>query len=443
MRHDIARTTAACAALCALALLAGCGGGGGGEQAEEALPEIRTNVNLVVNPGFEEWDGFRPVGWELTLFSGEGSKQNYFGRSEEAAEGEHSYYLRGLYDTERWMALTQRHPVRPGYEILFAADIKTKDIKLSRGQSDDANIYVRFYDADGNRVSDRYYADAWTRRRTGTSGWHRNEEKTTAPEGARSVEIGLINRMTGYIYFDNLELVINEPLQWEEHETEYIVFKWLPRRPFPPEAMEGQAAFVEAIADETGIGSLESKITYYLYPDEEAFMNILGRKKYGVAARWDKGELHAAETFNDHEIIHLLLYDQGFPPIGLAKGLVFHFRAAHEDWDLHVRTRRFLSQQRLLGLYRTIDPEFWKEAEFSIVVPAWGSFVTWLIERHGMDKLLELYRKTDGIEEAEAFGVRFRDVYGLDFQQTDRDWRLWLLRYQGDPAADTLPDEGI
>ncbi|MDD3643743.1 MAG: hypothetical protein PHQ19_09815 [Candidatus Krumholzibacteria bacterium] len=438
MKIDM-RITATCAALCALAFLAGCGGK---EQPEEVLPEIRTNVNLVVNPGFEEWEGFMPAGWELRHFSGDGEKRSYFGKSEEGAEGRFSYYLRGLFDTGKWMVLTQRHPVRPGHEILFAADIRTRDIKRERGQEDNANIYVRFYDAGGNRVSDRYYADAWTRHRLGTSGWRRNEEKVEVPEKARSVEIGLINQMTGYIYFDNVELVILEPLGWEERATGFITFKWLPERPFPAEAMEAQAKLIEEMAREAGVGSLPEPITFYLYPSEEAFMRILDRKKYKTAARWDRRELHAVETFNDHEIIHLLLYDLGFPPVGLAKGLVFYFRAKHNEWDLHVRSKRFLMQQRLPALYHTIDPEIWREADQSILVPGWGSFVTWLIDRYGIEKLLDLYGKTNGVEDDGAFSARFKDIYGLDFQETDRNWRIWLLRYQGDPAADTLPDEG-
>lgn len=438
MRNTM-RMTATVAALCALALLSGCGG----KQAppEETLPEIRTNVNLVTNPGFEEWEGFRPAGWEIQQFAGDGEKRNYFGKSDEAAEGQFSYYLRGLFDTNKWMVLVQRHPVRPGHEIVFAADIRTEGIKRSRGQEDNAGLYVRFYDAEGKRVSERYFADAWTRRRPGTSGWRRSEERTTIPGEARSVEVGLINQMTGYIYFDNVELMILEPIEWKEHKTKFLTFRWLPERPFPPGAMEVQAEFVENAARETRIGSLPEPITFYLYADEATFMKILNRKKYKVAARWDKRELHSVEPFNDHEMLHLLFYDKGFPPVGLAKGLVFYFRAKQRNWDLHIRSKRFLVQRQLPALYRTIKREAWDDSEFSIVVPAWGSFVTWLIERHGIDKVLELYEKTDGVDDDGAFSARFRDIYGLDFQETDRDWRMWLLRYQGDPSADTLPDE--
>ena len=35
-----------------------------------------------------------------------------------------------------------------------------------------------------------------------------------------------------------------------------------------------------------------------------------------------------------------------------------------------------------------------------------------------------------------------RLLYGKDFQEVDRDWRLYIMRYQGDAAADTLPDTG-
>jgi hypothetical protein len=57
-----------------------------------------------------------------------------------------------------------------------------------------------------------------------------------------------------------------------------------------------------------------------------------------------------------------------------------------------------------------------------------------------MDKFKEFYTITGGLEESGPFSARFKDVFGRDFQETDRDWRLHIMRYQGDAEADTLPD---
>jgi hypothetical protein len=442
MQRHIRMTTVAALAAAAF-LSAGCGGKKERETAE-ALPAIKTGVNLVVNSGFDEWEGYKPAGWSMRAIAGEGNKLSFYGKSDKTRnpDGGYSFFLRGLYDTQRWMVATQRFPVRPGYEIEFSADIMSEDLKQNQGQEGRAGVYVLFLDGKGERISERNFADAWTRKRVGTTGWRRSEKKAEAPDGARIMEIGLINQMTGYVYFDDVTLVIKDKVEWESKDAKFITYNWFKERPFPPEDMKRVSGLIEGIAKEAGIKKIEGRINYYLYPDEETFMRILERPKYRTAARWDKKELHDVKSYNDHEIIHLILYDLGFPPVGLSKGLVFYFRAEYNHWDLDIRSKRFLLQRRIPALYKTIHPDRWRTADHAVVVPAWGSFVKYLIDNYGMDKFKELYSLTSGIDEEGPFSARFKDVYGIDFQEADRAWRLYLMRYQGDAAADTLPDTG-
>jgi hypothetical protein len=427
------------AVLAAAALLtAGCGKKK--QDPDEVLPEIKTGVNLVVNPGFEEWNGYKPEGWTVKAFSGEGNKMSFYGKSEKTRNGEYSFFLRGLYDTQRWMVATQRFPVRPGHGIVFSADIMSEGVKQNSGQDDHAGVFINFYDKNGDRVSDRNWADFWTRKRTGTTGWRRSEQKAEAPDDARFVEIGLINQMTGYIYFDEVSLVIKAKLDWQSKDEKFITYNWMEERPFPSEDMKRVSDLIEGVARDIGIKEIEGRINYYLYPDEETFMKILDRPKYKTAARWDKKELHDVLSFNDHEIIHLILYDLGFPPVGLSKGLVFYYRARYNNWDMDIRSKRFLLQQKIPALYKTIHPDRWRTADHTVVVPAWASFVGYLIDNYGMDTFKKLYAETSGMTEEGPVSARFKDVYGIDFQEADRSWRLYIMRYQGDAAADTLPD---
>ncbi len=453
MRRHIWKTSVAAAAVAVL-LMAGCGG----EKKEqetldetrreshretlEELPEIETGVNLIVNPGFEEWDGYKPVGWTTKIFTGEGKNLSFYGKSDKARSGESSFYLRGTFNTDRWVVVMQRFPVRPGHKIVFSADIMTEDIKQNRGQKDNLGVYVIFFDGDGQRVNDRYFADAWTIKRTGTNSWLRKDKETEVPDGARIVEVGVLNQMTGYAYFDEVSLVIKEKIDWESKDSKFITYNWFESRPFPPEDMKRMSGLIEEIAKEAGIKEIEGRINYFLYPDDETFMKILERSMCRTIAIWEKKELHDVKSFNDHEIIHLILYDLGFPPVGLSKGFVFYFRAKYEDWDMHIRSKRFLMQKQIPALYKTIDSKKWRMADYSVVVPAWASFVEYLIDKYGMDKFKELYAITSGIIEEEEFAKRFRDIYGFNFQEADRAWRLFIMRYEGDAAADTLPDAG-
>ncbi len=408
------------------------------EQAED-LPEIKTGVNVIVNPSFEEWNGFMPVGWELRHFSGDGEKTVMYGKSSKHyTSGKHSYYLRGLFNTDKWMVLYQRFPIRPGYDAYFSAEIKTDGVERDKGRDPNCNIYIIFYDKDGNRLNSRHYCDSYTVRRTGTTKWARNKNVMTVPDGARSIELGLINRMSGHAYFDDVELVFQPEQHWEIKETRFVDFKYLAEKEFPQEDVDRFAAIAEEIADDFGIKKMDKKVEYYFYPSEDSYLKLLRRTKYRQLPRWDRKEFHSIESYEDHDMIHMILYDLGKPPIGLAKGVVFFYREKIYGWDLHNCAKQDLVNKRLPVLYKTLPQSSFLKTDVSVTVPSWGSFVKYLIDTHGFDKIARLYRETDGIDDFGEFNKHFREIYEEDFPVVDQRWRLFLLRYECDAAADTL-----
>ncbi|MCJ7774641.1 MAG: hypothetical protein MUP22_16065 [Desulfobacterales bacterium] len=405
----------------------------------ENMPEIKTGVNVIVNPSFEEWNGFMPVGWELRQFSGDGDKRAMFGKnSTHYKSGAHSYFLRGLFNTDKWMVLYQRFPIKPGYDVFFSAEIKTDDVEREKEQDANCNIYIIFYDKDGNRVNSRYYADSGTIRRIGTSKWSRNKNMMNVPDKARSIEIGLINRMSGYAYFDDVELVFQPEQHWQNKETRFVNFRWLPEKEFPQEDIDRFVNIVDEITSDFGIKKFDKKIDYYFYPSEDRFLKLLRRKKYKQLVRWDKKEFHSTESFEDHDMIHLILYDFGTPPIGLAKGVVFQYREKLHGWDLHNAAKQDLMNKRLPVLYKMLSQNEFTHTDVSVTVPSWGSFVKYMIGKYGKEKMVRLFKETDGVDDFASFNKIFREIYGDDFPVIDQKWRMFLLRYECDAAADTL-----
>jgi hypothetical protein len=92
-------------------------------------------------------------------------------------------------------------------------------------------------------------------------------------------------------------------------------------------------------------------------------------------------------------------------------------------------TKQYLIEKRLPALYMIMGVEKMDKLGMSISAPAWGSFTMWLVERYGIKKFMQLYVKVDGVEEPGTFNSIFKGVYGEDFDAMDRDWRLWVLRY--------------
>lgn len=420
------RLAAAALAAC-LALAGGCG-----EKAkqEEAAPASPVGVNMVVNPSFEEWEGNQPVGWKLEHFEGEGKKENYCTKStKEKASGKYAYSMRGVFNVDRWMVLTQRHPVTPGYRIWFGAQMRGEKLEKGRGQEGRANIYVRFYDKNGKRVIDRYYADGYTRTLTGTTEWQRIGRRVDIPKNAHFVDVGFICQMTGWFYFDDVELVLEEPIPWREIDDKYVKYYYLEGSPFPEGAIDRENEFVESCVKKLKL-EVENKVAYYYYPNEQRYQEILGVKRGHERALWKKQELHTTKTYDDHEMIHLLLAPLGYPPFGLAEGAVFYVLGSLDGKDLHMISKQLLTAKRLPALYTMIKDDDMNEYGMSNVVPGWASFSIWLIERQGVDKFMKLYVATNEVDEAATFKAHFKDVYGKDFEETDREWRLWVLRYQ-------------
>lgn len=422
------RRCAAAALTAFLILAAGCGKG---EKAkEEAVPTTPLGTNLVVNPSFEEWDGAQPVGWKLEYFEGVGTKENICGKStKDKKSGQFAYSMRGVFNVDRWMVLVQRHPVPPGSRLWFAAEMRGKNLQKNRGQEDRANIYVRFYDKNGKRVNDRYYADGYTRTLMGTSDWRRIGRRVDIPKNAHYVDIGLINQMTGWVYYDDVEMVVEEPLPWKEIKTKYVNYYYLDGSPFPDGAIDKETAFVESCAKKLHLKA-ESKVSYYYYPSEQKFQEIIGVKKGHERAMWKKQELHTTRTYDDHEMIHMLLVPLGYPPFGLAEGLVFYILGSWEGRDLHLIAKQTISGMKLPALYKIFTQRDMDAAGMSNVVPGWASFSIWLIDRQGIDKFMKLYKATNEVEDPAVFASHFKTIYGKDFQETDREWRLWVLRYQ-------------
>jgi hypothetical protein len=406
---------------------AGCG-----EKAKkQELPPIPVGVNLIKNPSFEEWMGALPAGWELQHFDGLGQRSSLYGKSTvKKKSGSASFYLRGMFNVDRWMVLVQRFRVDPEYRMTFSAEIMGENLQKNRGQLERANIYVRFYDKDGKRVNSRYYADAYTPYLIGTSGWQRYERRVEVPEKTMYAELGLICQLTGWVYFDDVEVVLDKPVPWKEIQSKYVNYYYLESKPFPPGAIDKENAFVKSCLKKLHFKT-EGKVSYYYYPSVESLQEIEGVENRDELRIYAKRELHTTESYKDHEMIHMLLAPLGYPPFGLAEGAVFYVLGSWQGRDLHMMAKELVIGNKLPPLFRIFKR--WPDMEnigMGTAVPAWCSFSIWLIDNYGIDKFMKLYKSTDGVEETDSFNELFKGIYGKDFLAMDGDWRRWIVHYQ-------------
>jgi hypothetical protein len=231
------------------------------------------------------------------------------------------------------------------------------------------------------------------------------------------------------MYYDDVAVMIEEPIPWKTVQTKYVTYYYLPEYPFPTGAIDKETAFVEDCVKKLDIKP-KGKISYYYYGTEQNFRNLLGVKSVHGRAAWQRHEFHSVKPFDDHEMIHVLLGQHGYPPFGLAEGVVFYVLGSWDGRDLHMMAKELLLQQRMPPLHSLLKHEDLAESGFSNIVPGWASFSIWLINRYGIDKFMKLYVETNEVVESDAFNERFKNIYGKDLDVIDRDWRLWVLRYQ-------------
>jgi hypothetical protein len=90
---------------------------------------------------------------------------------------------------------------------------------------------------------------------------------------------------------------------------------------------------------------------------------------------------------------------------------------------LHDLSRQFRQQGRLLPLATLVETASWRSQDPNVAYPESGSFMRWLIDTHGLDRLRNLYARATGPNEPAA-GVRsaFATVYGRSLDELEAAW---------------------
>ncbi|HXV14131.1 MAG TPA: hypothetical protein VEC56_07985 [Candidatus Krumholzibacteria bacterium] len=397
----------------AAALMASCGKG---------KPDYDTN--LLVNASFEDVgrDGI-PRGWSIENFRGpENEFAIRYGVDDQIAQdGKRSWFFAGDPNTKRFFLLSQEVEVRDATHVRLRGWIQTDNVDLkSADQLTHCNFLLTFYDENHHRFQELRVSDKRTRPVVDTRLWAEDDVKFRLPQGTRFVKVSCVLAMTGQAWFDNVSLEVPTPIDWQTATTKNFVFHWLPGHPMPDGSQAAQQMIWDTIAKKLGLES-NVVVQYYFYPDTTTIRSMLSLKGYQYVS-WDDVEFHSINANDNHEIVHFMTDPIGRAPRALAEGTVFWL---HDDVDglpVEEAMKKLVRANLVPPLRSMFEYNLFMSIEPPISMPAAASYVGFLVDRFGVEKLMELYKAANGMTAYEGVAQATEKVYGIPLSEIEAAW---------------------
>ena len=197
-------------------------------------------------------------------------------------------------------------------------------------------------------------------------------------------------------------------------QTEHFSFYGRGQAKVDAEKSERYLAEVQRLLGQRVAGRAE----YYRYETPQELAAGTGTYAEGVTfAR--AGQIHSTQDFHAHEIVHLVAGQMGNPGAFFQEGLAVALGNGGR-WrgkDVHSVARPVARRAKLSVLVSTFARQ---DAETAYAVA--GSFVSALIERHGIARVSEFFRACSGGNTADAFARAF----GSSLDEAGEAWAASL-----------------
>jgi len=399
----------------------GCGG-------KKETKEFAYDVNLLTNGSFEEvGDDGLPVGWSLEVFRGTESEVEirYEVDDTEKHDGERSWVFIGDPSTRRFLVLQQEIEVPDVDRVRLGGWMQLDGVDRREGQYAQCNFLLSFYDEKHERFQELRFADKRTHVQIGTRIWENISQEFRLPKGTRYVTVQCILGMTGRVWFDDISLSVPEPTSWNTASTKNFLFHWMPGYPYPDGAMQAQQALFDNFAQRLGLDS-DVVIGYYFYPDTTTIRKKLSLKGYQYVS-WDDMEFHSINANDNHEIIHFMTDPIGRPPKSVAEGTVLWLQNDWRGYPVHVAAAVHLRSGNLTPLKEVVNYRTFARTDVNFSLPSIASFVGYIAERWGAERLMDFYAATNGIDNAAAFAEAFEKTYEVPVESAEQQWKEFLL----------------
>ena len=136
---------------------------------------------------------------------------------------------------------------------------------------------------------------------------------------------------------------------------------------------------------------------------------------------------------DQHAIAHVLLNKIGPSIPFLAEGMAVYVTHPSSSDDVHQHARELVKASELIPINKLLAPRDFEGFPSQTAHAQAGSFVGFLVERHGIESFKKLYPCDDAATAKEKLPERFRQIYGHSLEDVEQAWRAFLLKSAPQP----------
>ena len=230
----------------------------------------------------------------------------------------------------------------------------------------------------------------------------------------------------------------------ERLETEHFVFYYSPGDRIEVDRSETYHRWATAYLGVT----VPRKIEYYKYrqiedmtctdshPSSECVqLGAIGMANSSLA------RIYTSYTWHPHECFHIYTKQIGGPPTFFNEGMatahivdpfnndfVPRSNSAPGSEPLADAAARLYASGQLVPVETLLTGPAWGKAPSWISYPEAGSFVRYLVDAYGLERMKEVFRTIPYADPPEVILTKFEGIYGMSLQAAESEWHAFLAR---------------
>lgn len=179
------------------------------------------------------------------------------------------------------------------------------------------------------------------------------------------------------------------------------------------------------------------RVTYNKFLSRAHMGDVTGHASTNGYAEPSTFTIFTIWPMDNHEAVHVLSALFGTPPALFNEGVAVALQTDPLRGDfvprwngtpLHEWARTFRRQGTLVELGRLLASSDFRRLDPNVTYPEAGSFVRFLLDRHGLETLKRLFRDVGYSESAVSVRQRFEATYGSTIEDAERAWWAMLDR---------------